>query len=117
VRFKFKKGEKYKSWRKWTLIFVICFLISSISIIITGTSIFTPKVNYLEDPCDKIKYVPAWIKGGEIIDYGYNKERTTLPKGYFFYYDSRCPACKKQIENFENWEEIKQSGRAIDCSE
>lgn len=105
----------HKSWRKWAIIFGIFFLISIVSIIITGKSIFSPEAELTF--CDKIKGTPAWIKDGKIIGYGYREDWKTLPEGYFFYYNPRCSPCQKQINNFgeQYFIELKNNGYAINC--
>lgn len=106
----------YKSWRKWAIILGVFFLISIVSIIITGKSILSPETE--STFCDKIKGTPAWIKDGEIIGYGYRGDWNVLPDGVFFYYNPRCFPCQKQIENFgeQYFLELKEGGYAIDCT-
>ena len=115
MKIKIVDKKNYKSWRKWAIVFMVFFLVSAISISITGNSIFTPKIE--STLCNKIKGTPAWVKDGEIVDYGYKEEWKTLPDGYFFYYDSRCYPCHRQIENFgeEYFSELKEGGYVIDC--
>lgn len=79
--------------------------------------IYGKVVTPLESFCSKIRGTPAWIKDGEVVDYGYKKDWKTIPEGYIFFYHPDCIWCQRQIELWgqDYFNSLLEERRAISC--
>jgi len=116
MKIKIEEGKEHQGWRKAGICFIILFLATGVYLMMKGNEPYEELSKFVT--CSEIKGTPAWIKGGEIIGYGY-KEINEIPDGVTFYYHPECYWCKKQIELFgeEYFNELEKKGYTVNCAE
>jgi len=117
MKIKIEEGKEHQGWRKAGICFIILFLITGIYLMLKGNEPYEELSKFIT--CSELRGTPAWIKDGEILDYGYKEEWKEIPDGVLFYYNPECYWCKKQIDLFgeEYFNELKEKEYAINCAE